>query len=298
MYWVRCADVHIRSRLPWLRERGLPIDRAQLAIRTLHPLLVGRAFTWSAEGDVVDIRLPHGALEHPSYLASPLHGTFVAQREVVARIDEPAPGEYSIFVELREGGFTVYIALPLMLDGPPRATCTWATKAPGGFREADVAALRSLVPPLGLLVELHGARRTSRDLLPTYLGARTGHDVLAGRVQRGDTRRLHAALWSCDIRCFTELSVNQPIERVVQVVNRYFDAVSARVDAHQGEIFKFIGDAVLAIFPVGDGSAGEASARALKAAQAVLGELAQRGPREVATVALHGLDTPQTLYAV
>jgi adenylate cyclase len=95
--------------------------------------------------------------------------------------------------------------------------------------------------------------RSAEDLLKTYLGERTGARVLAGQTTRGEGERIHAVIWLCDLRDSTRLSESMPVEEFFRSLNDFFDCTAGAVLEHGGEVLTYIGDAVLAIFPI-DGS--------------------------------------------
>src|SRR3546814_14222866 len=119
------------------------------------------------------------------------------------------------------------------------------------------------MPPFGVLLELRNAYRTSETLMETYLGARSGRRVLAGTIKRGDVERINAVLWTSDLRDFTSLSNAMPMAAVVELLDDYFEAMAQANKAHDGEILKFIGDAILAVFPIDEkhGEIGRGSCR-------------------------------------
>src|SRR5205823_6508046 len=129
-----------------------------------------------------------------------------------------------------------------------------------------------------------------------YLGAKTGPKVLAGQIRRGTGEEISAVLWSSDLRGLTARSDRLPGERMIALLNALFDAQAKAIHDHDGEILKFIGDGLLAIFPIetpgGAAEAArhalEASAEALAAVRGLGDELAAVGepPLEI-VVALH-----------
>src|SRR5262249_42613334 len=137
----------------------------------------------------------------------------------------------------------------------------------------------------------------TRALLDVYLGKNAACRVVAGHFQRGRGELIEAAIWFSDMRDFTALSDRTAPARVVEVLDAYFDAVATAVAEQGGEVLKFIGDAVLAIFPIGDPGpvARDACRRALAAADlafAALGRINEerraRGEEPIAVgVALH-----------
>jgi adenylate cyclase len=102
------------------------------------------------------------------------------------------------------------------------------------------------------VLEIREDKRIARTLLSTYLGTEAGRRVLAGQVQRGEGVSTAAALFYCDLRGFTQMSEALPRAQLIAMLNDYFETMAAPVERHGGEILKFIGDAMLAIFPIAD----------------------------------------------
>jgi adenylate cyclase len=117
------------------------------------------------------------------------------------------------------------------------------------------------------MIEIISLQRTAALLLDTYVGNRAGERILAGQIRRGHTQTMDAAIWLSDLRGFTALSDRLPAETVVEVLNRYFDCQVHAIKAHGGEVLKFMGDGLLAVFPIAaeDGDAGEVCRGALQA---------------------------------
>ena len=109
--------------------------------------------------------------------------------------------------------------------------------------------------------------RTASILLDTYVGNNAGSRILAGQIRRGDTEAIRAAIWLSDMRGFTSLADRLPPQTLVDMLNQYFDRQVPAIVKHGGEVLKFIGDGLLAIFPVGDGDARKVCDNALAAAQ-------------------------------
>jgi adenylate cyclase len=170
--------------------------------------------------------------------------------EVRARSDDPQSKRFPIIDDMRAEGVTDYIALPLLFaDGSVQAS-SWTTKQPGGFVDAQLNSLRSLVPPLARVAEIIQLRRTAVMLLDTYVGNRAGERIMGGQIRRGHTETMNAAIWLSDLRGFTALSDRLPAETVVDILNHYFDCQVASIRAHGGEVLKYMGDGLLAVFPI------------------------------------------------
>ena len=125
------------------------------------------------------------------------------------------------------------------------------------------------MPPLARIIEIVSLRRTASMLLDTYVGNRAGERILGGQIRRGHTDTMHAAIWLSDLRGFTALSDRLPAETVVDILNRYFDCQVAAIRAHGGEVLKFMGDGLLAVFPIAEqpGDSQQVCARVLEAAR-------------------------------
>lgn len=229
---------------------GLPLWRVGVFIQTLHPDIFGRNFIWRPGAEVVVGTADFDIQDSEEFKSSPLAILYNKRQEVRYRIDDPESKRFPFFDDMREEGVTDYIALPLLyVDGSVHAS-SWTTKRPGGFTDEDLTALRQLVPPLARLIEVIGLRRTATILLDTYVGNRAGERILAGQIRRGHTETMNAVIWLSDLRGFTRLSDRLPSEIVVDILNRYFDCQVAAIRQRGGEVLKFMGDGLLAVFPV------------------------------------------------
>jgi adenylate cyclase len=229
---------------------GLPLARVGVYVRTLHPDIIGRNFVWRLGGEVVVSSANYEILDSEEFRTSPLAIVFAEGREVRSLTDGPDAKRFPLLAELRQEGITDYIALPLLnVDGSVHAS-SWTTKQPGGFTDAQIEALRELIPPLSRLIEVTRLRFMSSILLDTYVGNRAGERILGGQIRRGHAESMHAAIWLSDLRGFTALSDRLPAETVVDILNQYFDCQVSAIATHGGEVLKFMGDGLLAVFPI------------------------------------------------
>src|SRR5438874_2712041 len=252
-----------------LVQAGLPLWRVGVFIRTLHPDIFGRNFIWRPGAEVEVGTVDFDVLDSPEFQNSPLAIVFRKGMEVRGRLDDPQSERFPILEDMRAEGVTDYIALPLLfIDGSIHAS-SWTTKRPGGFSDEQLNALRTLVPPLARVVEIISLHRTASILLDTYVGNRAGERILGGQIRRGHTDTMHAAIWLSDLRGFTALSDRLPAETVVEILNRYFDCQVSAIRNHGGEVLKFMGDGLLAVFPIGeqDSDVHQVCARVLEAAR-------------------------------
>jgi adenylate cyclase len=152
---------------------------------------------------------------------------------------------------------------------------TWASDRPGGFSAAELQHLDALLPALELVLEARTVRRIATTVLDTYVGHAAGERILRGEIRRGDSATSHVPLWYCDLRGFTALCETLPYDELLALLDAYFERVTAPVAAHGGEVLKFIGDSVLAIFPAREGPSCRAACRsALAAAEEALAGMA------------------------
>lgn len=282
-----------------LREIGLPIDRASLHVRQLHPQFAARTLLWHADaGGAVEQDRRHGVSNNPLFLRSPVKPIFEGGPAIRRRLTGPdAELDYTILEDLAEQGYTDYTIRPVLYSRKEPAAISFATRAPEGFSHQHMLVLDMLLTPFGSLLELAETKRTMRLLLDTYLGPQAGGQVLSGDIVRGQGRHIDAVVWMSDLRNFTDLSNKLPLDVMIELLDGYFDAMCGPVREQEGEILKFIGDSVLAVFPVPQGQEAcpYASARALQAAERALegleafnAELQGRGlPRLRAGIAIH-----------
>ncbi len=229
---------------------GLPLWRVGVFVRTLHPDIYGRNFIWKPDSEVELGTVDFNILQSPDFHASPLKIVFQEGLEVRARVDDPSSKRFPIIDELRAEGVTDYIALPLPFVGGTVNGSSWTTKQPGGFTDEQLAALRGVVKPLARVIEIISLTRTAASLLDTYVGNRAGERILGGQIRRGHTETMNAAIWLSDLRGFTSLSDRVPAETVVDVLNHYFDCQVTAIRKHGGEVLKYMGDGLLAVFPI------------------------------------------------
>jgi adenylate cyclase len=250
-----------------LADDGVALRRATVALRTLHPEVIGLGFIWERGAPLQRNRHPHGELEQERFLTSPLRVIFDGGGPLRMRLQE-GPLPFPVLEELRARGMTDYCALPLPFSNGQIQALTLACDRPGGFSDEELREFHELAAPLAICIEAREARRLARTLLEVYVGPRSGAQVFEGRIQRSDVALIDAVVLCCDLRGFTALSVELPPIDIVDLINDYFDRVCAPVQEGGGEVVKFIGDGVLATFPIGDDGPRAACAAGLTAARA------------------------------
>lgn len=262
-----------------LRGAGVPLLRSFLGFRALHPLYSGYGFVWRRGGVAVDeATVRRRAEPDPEFLSSPLHYMLSEGIETLrVRLDQRGAPNFPMFDEFRAEGAVGYFARLLIFDAPPRSRLaeqqgvafSWTTDQPGGFTDAEVAAIDRVLPMLALAVRSVSAQQVSENLLCTYIGQDAGRRVLNGEIDRGALRRQRAVLLFEDLRGFTRHAETTPPEDMVQALNAYLDAMGRPLLSRGGEILKFMGDGVLGVIGLDDDEAAGCRA-ALDAARETL----------------------------
>ena len=173
--------------------------------------------------------------------------------------------DFPVLRELRDGGMSEWLALIYGFgwSAAPETNqfgvvLSWATsKAVGrgnGWSALELAAIEELSGTLSLAIKGNAAPAAARDLLAAYLGGDAADRVSAGQVQRGAVSRIAAAILFADVRGFTNFAEKTAPEEVTRRLNGIFDCVGDPVRAAGGEILKFLGDGVLAVFLPPDGT--------------------------------------------
>jgi adenylate cyclase len=260
-----------------LGRLGVPLVRATVHVRTLHPEFRGVARIWRA-GETTEIRTPrHGIEATNDYERSPVQHIIETGEWLDLRLDAQTDRRFPILANLRSQGITHYVMAPVRFSSGTVNAMSWATEAPAGFAAADVALFRALLPIFALSLEAKVARRIAGELLATYVGRDPGARIIAGNIDRGDVNALKAAMLLADLRDFSPLTDELPVKDVVELLNAFFDLVVPGIVERGGEVLKYVGDAVIAIFPV-DSDAAAACRAALGAARAALAARAAAAP--------------------
>ena len=258
----RFIDNIFVEMLEKLTGAGVPVARASLHFRTQNPQWLGARILWRRGIPETEIRTyDYGTEETPQYLSSPIHDINSGANQVRRHLDQVredgeigADGDigswHPFYDELRADGLTDYIAWPLEHTLGKRHVVTFATDRPGGFSADDIAFLVDLLPAISLVSEIRLKNRLARTLLETYVGPHASEQILAGATTRGSGVTVGAAIMICDLRDFTAISDIWPRDDVIELLNGYFDAMSEPIEKHGGEILKFMGDGLLAIFPL------------------------------------------------
>jgi adenylate cyclase len=263
-----------------LNALRVPIARATAHVRTLHPEFRGATLIWR-RGEITEIQTSrHGIQFTSDYQKSPIQYVIESGQWVDTILSETTDRDFPILATLRVQGFTHYVMAPLIFSNRIVNAMSWATDAPGGFAATDLELFRDLVTVLAPVLEVTTGRRLYGELLATYVGRDPGARIMAGAIQRGDVHHLKVAMLLADLRGFSRLTDELPEADIVDILNAFFDLVVPGVIAGGGDILKYVGDAVIAIFSVTGDDPAPACRAALTAAQNALAAL-QAAPPEI-----------------
>ena len=236
-----------------MEDENIPIHRVRMILRTMHPQVAGISFTWSKDTkEVKFFSATHEVMETAAFLDSPLHPIFEGAAAAIRRqLDTPdATLDFPILEELIGEGATDYLVLPITFSDGQIHAITLTSDRPGGFSDHELHMITEAVTVLARPVEVFATKHMARTLLNTYLGKGSGGRVLNGLIRRGDGVNIHAVIWYCDLRASTSLAESHPGDAFMEILNDYFECMAGAVLDNDGEILRFIGDAVLAIFPI------------------------------------------------
>jgi adenylate cyclase len=260
---------------------GLPLLRVTLHSSTLHPQYLGATFVWfRTTGQTVQTLIAHEVADMIRPEDNPVRRVVVGGETLRRRLDlADSVLDFPILHDLKVQGATDYLALPVAsAHGKYNYMVSYVTDRPGGFIESEIADLTRVSQRLPVVADMYSQRAIARNVLIAYLGAKTGPRVLAGQIRRGTGEEISAVLWSSDLRGFTARSDRLPGDRMIALLNALFDAQAKAIHDHGGEILKFIGDGLLAIFPIDAGStAADAARHALDAAAEALSAVRRLG---------------------
>ncbi|MEZ5933413.1 MAG: adenylate/guanylate cyclase domain-containing protein [Alphaproteobacteria bacterium] len=264
-----------------LSAAGLPLARVYLSAQTLHPRIAGVGNIWRP-GEGVKIETYFYRSEpSAAFLESPIkyvidHG----MTDLRVRLEGNEPLAFPVCEELRAKGGTDYLIQLAKFgrdgrpDGKTGAILSWTTSAPGGFDDHQLAILRFLAPRLALAVQIRTAQDITINLLEAYVGSAAGRLIIDGDVRRGDLDVISSVILLADLQGFTAMSERTRHDDLVDMLNQYFDCLVGPIVERGGNVLKFLGDGLLATFPLNGEPADDLCEHALDAAADILERVA------------------------
>ncbi|MCA0870739.1 adenylate/guanylate cyclase domain-containing protein [Seohaeicola saemankumensis] len=293
-----------------LLDLGVPLARLHLAQRAFHPQFGGIGFDWVRDGTVSNEAYEHRDAPQQRWLDSPMYHLLQTD---LAEMREPLgdPGYVSRFPflnELKSRGLTDYFATGVMFEEgsaadpvdpnntPEGMLISWASDTPEGFSDQDITLIRNILPILALALKSASNRRIAQDLLRVYLGRDAGARVLSGEIRRGSLREIRAVICYFDLTGFTRLAEQTPGDALIAMLNDYFGVAVTAIQQAGGNVLKFMGDGMLAMFAQDDMT--DAAAAAMQAAARLNAEMRAANQRRAGaglpvtefTLALHAGD--------
>jgi adenylate cyclase len=256
-----------------LQDQGAPLWRLRLALRTVHPLVTAISAVWERDAGLMQYNeAPHGLESRAAFLGSPMERiqkTGMPFRRMLA--GPMGPEEHEVLHELKARGASDYLGLPLRYSDGGRGILIFVTDLALGFSDSDLDHFGRIADAFAPIVEIFRLRHLSEAVSAAYLGPRTAERVLAGQITLGHIDTIEAAVMVSDLRGYTAMSAALPPAETLRRVNAYFELLDIAIGENGGEILKFMGDGVLAIFPTGPGTDGRAACdQALTAAMSAL----------------------------
>ena len=263
--------------LPGLAERlialGIPIERITTAIDVLHSEYAGIGRFWTKEEGATSRRLPHGPEHDRVYNESPFAHVHHTREWLLLDLSQTPDSRFGIIPDLKAAGYRHYLVVPIFLTNGYHHGLTFATRAPEGFGEQGLRVLRFVMPTIAAMIEIRSVNHRLDTVLRIYVGNEPHRAILSGTIRRGQVSRIRSAILFADMRDYTRLTATLSPEAAVQLLNGYFDCLVPPIEAEGGEVLKYMGDGLLAIFRERGDDRGSAAQAALTAAIQALAQL-------------------------
>jgi adenylate cyclase len=269
-----------------LVDAGIPLLRVRIGQSVANPLISAWGVIWSRENGPEDYTIPRGMLATGSYKGSPFEHVITTRKSFHHSLENLVTGvDHQVLFELAESGSTDYLAMPIAYGDGSLQVSAFTTDRPGGFEETEIKLIESLASAIGAAMEPAAMRHSMASLLEVYLGSGPADRIGKGAFRRGQTTEIDAAVLITDLRDSTGLSERLQPDALLERLGAYFEIVVDAVRGQGGDVLKFVGDGVLAVFPADDGGRETACLRAAGAIAAAFANPAAAGMRFVA--ALH-----------
>ncbi len=239
---------------------GVPVSRGMLMWSTLHPLFKAESVFWRRSEPAELGQFRHQDIVTEEWLRSPMHHMLKEDLSVLRRklTGPEAMLDFGITEDLAKQGYSDYLVMQTELFSRDAYSnrerrgifVTWASDRPGGFVDDDLSALKRIQRRLAIACKTVIQSRISRNIAEAYLGRETGRRVLSGSIRLGDGEHTRALVWYSDLRSSTRLAETMESDAFLELLNVYFECSARPAIAAGGEVLAFVGDAVLAIFPL------------------------------------------------
>jgi adenylate cyclase len=249
-----CAEV-VEETGQRLVSAGLPVDQFGVYQTMIHPALPGNFSYWTKGSGVrKSVLTPEQLRSGDLWIGTPAFDCQETGRIVVTDLGaSPKYDHRRDMKHLLERGYRQILNLPLhSVHSIATNVASFSTKKEGGFTEEETRALKLIQANLARVVEGHILHESAVQILSTYVGRDAGIRILEGNIMLGDSETIPSIVLFADLKNFTALSNVEKPKDVIETLNIFYEIAESAINRNGGEILKFMGDGLLAIFPVQD----------------------------------------------
>ncbi len=257
-----------------LNAAGVQIDRGVIALETLHSEHAGVGRFWTKEEGSRSEKFRYDRRDQATYESSPFYHVHQTRQPLLLWLPETPDNRFGVIPELKQAGYVHYLCLPLFFANGDENGISFASRKATGLSEMDLATIAFVMPACAAVLEILASYRTLDNLLRIYVGDEPHRAILSGEVRLGQVRRIRSAMLMADMRNYTRITSSITPEESVELLNAYFDCLVPPIEAEGGEVLKYMGDGLLAIFREQGDDLGGAAQAALDAATTALARIA------------------------
>lgn len=255
-----------------LVQLGVPLSRARIAQNYSNPLLSAWGIIWTPE-ETHRYTVATTVLATSAWHGSPFEYVITQRRPLRKRLtDLDLKTEHTVYAELAKAGATDFLAIPLEHGNGSVQGTSFTSNAAAGFSDQHIRYIEDTRYALAAALEPIAMRHSQKSLLQTYLGHGPAEQVGQGHIKRGEHRTVSAAILFADLRGFTEKASAWSEADLLSMMGEYFEMVVSPIQDQGGDVLKFMGDGILAVFDIDD-DAQAACRAAIKAAHQALANL-------------------------
>jgi len=240
-----------------LVAHGMPLARVMVGSGLLHPTIDSRVHLWRRGDRVAGEDFIRNATDAEEWEKSPFRYLVESNANSMRRHLDGAyqMGEFELLDRLKAEGGTDYFAMVTRHADPAvsyrigHSISSWTIDRPGGYSEADLVALERVASAFALGYQTRAMHGTIRTLMETYLGRGAANRVMNGNIVRGQADTIDTVIWYSDLVQFTRIADEIERDQLLGLLNDYASSLVESIEEHGGEVLKFIGDGILAIFP-------------------------------------------------
>lgn len=256
-----------------LNAVGIPVDRLSFAAQALHAEHVAFSSTWIRGEENLQQFQSYGWETVAGYRNSTIYAAHETRKPLFLWLPDTPDDRYTLVPDLKREGYVHYLCFPVFFANGHSNAVIFVTRDKNGFSSRDIALVEALMPTLGAVLEILSSYKSLDEILRIYVGNEPHHAILAGHIGRGQVSRIRSAILFADMRSYTRITSAMEPEEAVALLNRYFDCLVPPIEAEGGEVLKYMGDGLLAIFRDRGDDTGAAAQAALTAATEALARI-------------------------